>query len=143
LGRLYTVQLLENAARRLRSEFEQGLGPVRLSMDQLSALLAIEQQDHLPVPDLANTLASLPRSAVAALLVTLEKRRLVLRQKARSNLETDRLSLSTAGRKLLWKAKSVAKKVEAESMAAIPKEDSRALRSILLGLMALDEGSHD
>ena len=123
----------QRAARALARRFDEALGPVGLTNQQFSLLMALNR----PEPPSMNPVAALlamDRTTLTAALKPLERRGLVTVAPDLADRRTRRLHLTDAGQATLCAAVPIWRETHAEVEAGLPGIDARQLRASLRAL---------
>jgi DNA-binding MarR family transcriptional regulator len=138
---LGTVYLLKRAELAVRSCVETALAPFRLTPTQFLLMLRLEEAGALSSAELARGAGVRPQSIVE-LIGSLERKGWIKRREAPEHRRILRITLSTTGRQVLAKVKTVASQLEKELLTEVRARNLKPLRAALTKLLANAE-SHD
>jgi DNA-binding MarR family transcriptional regulator len=124
---------LQRAARAMARRFDEALRPLDLTNGQFSLLMSLNRPDAPSLGSVA-TLLALDRTTLTANLKPLERRGLVKVTVDKQDKRGRRLTLTTAGRKLLIAAVPIWQKTHAAAEALLPSKHADTLRRDLQAL---------
>ena len=128
----YVIGRVEQGVRR---ELRARLGPLALSVPDVTTLSVLRGRSGLSNAQLARRALTTPQSMIEV-LASLERRGLVVRRADAANARIMRAELTDPGRRLLARADAVVAKLEDELLAAVSPDAREQVRAALLSAMA-------
>ena len=128
----YVIGRVEQGVRR---ELRARLGPLALSVPDVTTLSVLRGRSGLSNAQLARRALTTPQSMIEV-LASLERRALVVRRADAANARIMRAELTDPGRRLLALADAVVAKLEDELLAAVSPDAREQVRAALLSAMA-------
>lgn len=119
--------------------FAEALGPLEVRPKHYGALVLLGSSENVSQQALGEGLG-LDASAMVAVVDDLERGGFVRRRRDADDRRRYALSLTSEGRELLARCRSLAEEVDESLMAALSERDRRTLHGLLLRLAAGDEG---
>ena len=128
----YVIGRVEQGVRR---ELRARLGPLALSVPDVTTLSVLRGRSGLSNAQLARRALTTPQSMIEV-LASIERRGLVVRRADAANARIMRAELTDPGRRLLARADAVVAKLEDELLAAVSPDAREQVRAALLSAMA-------